>query len=96
MNFLPRRISLLGLSILAVLVGVITGLGAVLFRMLIGLIHNLFFLGTFSVDYDANQFTPLGPWGPFVILVPVIGGLIVTFLVTTFAPEGLAKPTFPG
>jgi CIC family chloride channel protein len=80
-------IGLTTLSLLAVLVGIITGFGAVGFRALIGLIHNLFFLGQLSFTYDANLFTPLSPWGPLVILVPVIGGLGVTFLVSTFAPE---------
>ena len=87
MDFKIRRIGLLGLSIMALVVGVVTGFGAVVFRALIGLIHNIFFLGHFSIVYDANQFTPPGPWGPWIILVPVIGGLIVTFLVTNFAPE---------
>jgi chloride channel protein, CIC family len=82
-----RRTGLLGLSLLALVVGMITGLGAVAFRALIALIHNAFFLGTFSIVYDANQFTAPGPWGAWIILVPVIGGLIVTFLVTKFAPE---------
>jgi CIC family chloride channel protein len=77
----------LGLSLLAVLVGLITGLGAVFFRALIALIHNVAFLGQLSTGFDANQFTPPSPWGPFIILVPVIGGLIVTFLVVNFAPE---------
>jgi chloride channel protein, CIC family len=54
---------------------------------LIGIIHNIAFLGVLSFDYDAGQFTPPAPWGAFVILVPVVGGIIVTFLVTTFAPE---------
>ncbi|MGH6726203.1 MAG: chloride channel protein [Pseudolabrys sp.] len=72
---------------MALVVGVVTGFGAVVFRALIGLIHNIFFLGHFSIVYDANQFTAPGPWGPWIILVPVIGGLIVTFLVTNFAPE---------
>ncbi|EJW13493.1 Chloride channel protein [Rhodovulum sp. PH10] len=78
---------LLGLSLLAVVVGAVTGVGAVVFRALIAVIHNAFFLGTFTFAFDANQFTPASPWGPFIILVPVIGGLIVVFLVTTFAPE---------
>ncbi|WP_040618766.1 chloride channel protein [Rhodovulum sp. PH10] len=85
---LPRqRMGLLGLSLLAVVVGAVTGVGAVVFRALIAVIHNAFFLGTFTFAFDANQFTPASPWGPFIILVPVIGGLIVVFLVTTFAPE---------
>ena len=81
------RLGLARLSVLAVLVGVVTGLGAVAFRVLIGLIHNLLFLGRFDVRYEANLFTPDSPWGVFVILVPVIGGIVVTFLVSTFAPE---------
>ena len=83
----PIPMGLPRLCLLALVVGVVTGLGAVVFRALIGFIHNLFFLGKFAVLYDANQFTPPGPWGPWVILVPVIGGLVVTFLVTNFAPE---------
>ncbi len=64
-----------------------TGFGAVLFRDLIGLIHNILFLGHFAVRYDANLFTPASPWGPWIILVPVLGALAVTFLVSNFAPE---------
>ncbi|HEV2097349.1 MAG TPA: chloride channel protein, partial [Stellaceae bacterium] len=45
------------------------------------------FLGLPSMRYDANLFTPPSPWGAFVILVPVIGALAVTFLVNNFAPE---------
>jgi CIC family chloride channel protein len=82
-----HRIGLPYLSILAFAVGIVTGLGAVAFRDLIGFVHNLLFLGQFVVRYDANLFTPPSPWGPFVILVPVIGALAVTFLVTKFAPE---------
>ena len=75
------------LSLLAVIVGIITGFGAVLFRDLIGLIHNILFLGRIAVTYNANIFTPPSPWGAFVILIPVIGAIGVTFLVSTFAPE---------
>ena len=83
----PRVARLFRLSLLAIVVGVVTGFGAVAFRALIGLFHNVAFLKLFSFAYDANLFTPPSPWGPFVILVPVIGGLIVTFLIVTFAPE---------
>jgi chloride channel protein, CIC family len=82
-----RGIGLLSLSILAFVVGIVTSVGAVLFRALIGFIHNLLFLGQLSVGFDANLFTPPSPWGAFVILVPVVGAIGVTFLVTTFAPE---------
>jgi CIC family chloride channel protein len=82
-----RQLPLTQISLLALGLGVITGLGAVLFRDLIGLIHNLAFTGHALVHYDANIFTAPAPWGPLVILVPVLGAVGVTFLVTNFAPE---------
>ncbi len=75
------------LALLALVLGVVTGIGAVLFRDLIGLIHNLLFTGHAVLHYDANVFTAPAPWGILVILVPVIGAVGVTFLVTNFAPE---------
>jgi chloride channel protein, CIC family len=72
---------------LSLLVGIVAGLGAVAFRALIGIIHNLFFLGRLSAVYDANMHTPAGPWGRFVIIVPVVGAFGVVFLVKNFAPE---------
>ncbi len=83
----PPRIGLLRLCLLALGIGVVTGLGAVVFRDLIGLVHNILFTGRFAVAYDSSHFTPAPPWGPLVILVPVIGGIGVTWLVATFAPE---------
>jgi len=80
-------IGLAYLSALAFVVGIVTGFGAIVFRALIGLIHNGLFLGQLTGTYDANLFTPPSPWGPLVILVPVIGAVAVTFIVTTFAPE---------
>ena len=87
MSIEPKSRPLLFLSLIAIVVGVITGFGSLLFRGLIGFIHNLLFLGQFSVFYDANVYTPASPWGAFVILVPVIGGMGVVFLVENFAPE---------
>lgn len=74
-------------SLLSVLIGVVAGLGAVVFRGLIALFHNLLFLGKLSVAYDANVHTPASPWGPLVVLVPVLGAFGVAFLVKNFAPE---------
>jgi CIC family chloride channel protein len=76
-----------GFALLSVLIGVVSGLGAVVFRGLIALFHNILFLGKPSVFYDANVHTAPAPWGVFVILVPVIGAIGVAFLVKTFAPE---------
>ena len=80
-------IGLFRLSLVAIFVGIVTGFGAIAFRGLIGFIHNLLFLGHFSFFYDANAYTPPSPWGAFVILVPVLSALVVTLLVTKFAPE---------
>ena len=82
-----RSVNLFVFSVIAVLVGAVTGFGAILFRGLIAIVHNLFFFGQFSTIYDANVYTPASPWGALVILVPVVGGLAVVFLVRTFAPE---------
>ena len=82
-----RPLPLVLLCALALVVGIITGLGAVVFRALIGLMHNLLFLGHWAFNYDSNLFTPASPWGPLVILVPVLGGIGVTFIVSNFAPE---------
>ena len=81
------NLGLVRLSLLAVAVGIVGGIGAVVFRGLIALVHNFAFLGTFSVIYDSNVFTAPSPWGAGIILVPVIGSLVVTLLVTKFAPE---------
>ncbi|HUC12294.1 MAG TPA: chloride channel protein [Stellaceae bacterium] len=83
----PAGFGLIRMSLLAFSVGVVAGLGAYVFRELIGLVHNVLFLGKFAFNYDANLFTPASPWGAGVILVPVIGAVVVTFLVVNFAPE---------
>ncbi|MCF8469475.1 MAG: chloride channel protein [Parvibaculum sp.] len=82
-----RKVNLVGLSFLALAVGLFTGLGAVAFRSLVSLVHNIFFLGEFSFAYDSNRLTEPGPWGAFFILAPVIGGMGVVYLVKNYAPE---------
>jgi chloride channel protein, CIC family len=77
----------LALWLVAVVIGIIAGLGAVAFRALIALFHNLFFLSRFSFSYDATVHTPAGPWGPLIVLAPVAGAMCVAFLVKNFAPE---------
>ena len=56
-----RPISHPRLWLLAVAVGIIAGLGAVIFRGLIGFFHNLLFLGQCSLTYNANLHTPPSP-----------------------------------
>jgi chloride channel protein, CIC family len=82
-----RRVGLLVLCGLALIVGVMTGFGAVALRLLIGLFHNLFYNGTFSIWYDANISEGPSRFGNWVLLSPVLGGLVVVFLVERFAPE---------
>ena len=82
-----RQPGLPGLAVLAFFVGCVGGVGAWGFRMLIGLFHNLLFLGQFAFFYNANLHTPAGPWGWGVILVPALGAVAVAWLVKNFAPE---------
>lgn len=84
----PRRgLGPFRFALLSVVLGVVAGLGAFGFRVLIGLVHNLFFLGRFSFAYDTLRHTPPGPWGLGVALVPALGAVLVVFLIKNFAPE---------
>lgn len=77
----------IGTAAMAVAVGIVAGLGAVAFRKLIALFHNLFFFGRFSVVFDTLEHTAASRWGMAIIAAPVVGALLVTLLVRTFAPE---------
>src|ERR1700691_1353777 len=82
-----RRVNLLVLCALALVFGIMTGCGAVALRWLIGFFHNVFYNGTFSIWYDANISEGPSRFGDWVLLSPVLGGLVVVFLVQRFAPE---------
>ena len=82
-----RRVNLLVLCGLALIVGVMTGCGAVALRALIGFFHNAFYNGTFSIWYDANISEGPSRFGDWIFLSPILGGLVVVFLVQRFAPE---------
>src|SRR5271163_4408919 len=82
-----RRVSLFTLCLLALGVGIMTGVGAVALRSLIGLIHNAMINGVFKIAYDANILEGPSRFGNWVILSPVLGGLVVVYLVERFAPE---------
>jgi CIC family chloride channel protein len=82
-----RRVSLLTLCGLALLIGVMTGLGAVAFRALIAVVHNLFYNGKLSFLFDANLSEGPSRFGNLVFFSPIIGGLVVVYIVRTFAPE---------
>ena len=82
-----RKVSLLTLCGLALVIGVMTGLGAVAFRALIGFVHNAFYNGKLSFIYDANIAEAPSRFGDWVFFSPVIGGLLVVYIVKRFAPE---------
>ena len=82
-----RSLGQFSFALVAVVLGAAAGLGALAFRVLIGLVHNLFFLGRFSIQYDTSRHTPPGPWGPAIVLAPGLGAIGVVFLVKNFAPE---------
>ncbi|MGH7297398.1 MAG: chloride channel protein [Polyangiaceae bacterium] len=77
----------LSLALLAIVLGVAAGLGAFVFRTLIAVVHDLCFLGRLSTHYDTSVYTPPSPWGNAIALVPVLGAIVVVFLVKNFAPE---------
>jgi chloride channel protein, CIC family len=81
------RVSLFILCLMALGVGIMTGVGAVALRALIGLIHNAMINGVFRIPYDANILEGPSRWGNWVILSPILGGLVVVYLVNRFAPE---------
>jgi len=72
---------------LSVVIGLVSGVVAWLFRLLIGFIHNLAFYGKFSPFYEANIHSAPSSWGWLIIFVPVLGGIIVVWLIKNFAPQ---------
>jgi CIC family chloride channel protein len=76
-----RPVSLAEMAAIALVIGILTGGAAVLFRALVAGIHNLVFLGVVSFYYDPNLHTPLGQLGPLVILGPALGGIFVIALI---------------
>ncbi len=81
------EVALWRLCLLALCIGVFTGVGSAVFRALIGLVYNVSYLGRWSFVLDANLLDPPSPWGNLVFFAPIVGGLIVVFLVRSFAPE---------
>lgn len=70
------------LIILSIVVGVGGGLGAVVFRWLIGFFHKIFF------DYGTLLFTQLTPYHKYLIpLIPLVGGLLVAPITYRLAKE---------
>jgi len=69
---------------LAVLVGMLSGFGAILFRWFIFWVGDLAYYGTFSRTYLPPSEHGLGPWA---VVIPALGGLLVGLITGFFAPE---------
>ena len=80
----PVQFRLGFISLLASLVGVISGILAFLLYNLIGLFTNLSFYHVWSFHFRSASDQQLGPW---VIFVPVIGGLIVGLMAKYGSPK---------
>jgi len=65
------------MSLLAALVGVLAGLIAYVLYDLIALFTNLTFYHVVSLHFCSPEKTAIGPW---IILMPVIGGIIIGFM----------------
>ncbi len=75
------------LFLISIVIGVLAGIFSWLFRLLIGFIHNIAFLGQISGEYNANLHTPGSYLGWLIIFVPVLGGLVVVYLIKNYAPQ---------
>jgi CIC family chloride channel protein len=80
----PAQFRIVLLSFLAAAIGLIAGIVAYALYKLIGLFTNIFFFHRWSADFTSSRFHHLGPW---VILVPVIGGLIVGVMAKYGTPK---------
>jgi chloride channel protein, CIC family len=72
------------ISLLAALIGVLAGLIAYVLYDLIALFTNLTFYHVVSIHFRSPEQTRIGPW---IILMPVIGGLIVGFMAKYGSPK---------
>ena len=70
----PAQFRMVTVSLLSAAVGVLAGIVAFLLYKLIGLFTNLVFYHRWSAEFLSARHNHLGPW---VVLMPVIGGLII-------------------
>ena len=80
----PVRFRIGFISLLASMVGVISGFVAYLLYNLIGFFTNLAFYGVWSFHFRSATENQLGLW---VIIVPVIGGLVIGIMAKYGSPK---------
>src|SRR5579885_210984 len=73
----PAQFRMVLISFLAGGIGLIAGLIAFVLYKLIGLFTNIFFYHRFVAEFVSARHNQLGSW---VILIPVIGGIVVGFM----------------
>lgn len=82
----PEAVSPVWMFALALAAGVLGGLGSIVFRGAIAFFQHLFFYGELGLGLTPDIHLPPSTWGWGVILVPVVGAAIVTWITDTFAP----------
>jgi H+/Cl- antiporter ClcA len=80
----PAHFRMVLISFLAGGIGLMAGLIAFVLYKLIGLVTNIVFYHRFVADFISARHNQLGPW---VILMPVIGGIIVGFMAKYGTPK---------
>src|SRR5580692_7452716 len=73
----PAQFRMVSVSFLAAGIGLLAGLIAYLLYNLIGLFTNIFFYHRIATEFISARHNQLGLW---VIVTPVIGGIIVGFM----------------
>ena len=80
----PAQFRIVLMSFLAAGIGLLSGVVAYALYKLIGFFTNLFFFHRLSADFTSVKYHHLGAW---VILVPVLGGLIVGVMAKYGTPK---------
>ena len=80
----PAQFRMVVVSVLAGAVGLMAGFVAFALYRLIGLFTNVFFFHRWTWDFISPRLNSLGLW---VIVVPVLGGIIVGFMVKYGTPK---------
>jgi CIC family chloride channel protein len=80
----PARFRMVVVSVLSGAIGLLAGFVAFALYRLIGLFTNLFFFHRWAWDFISPRLNSLGPW---VIVVPVLGGIVVGFMVKYGTPK---------
>ena len=80
----PAQFRMVLISFLAAGIGLLAGLVAFVLYKLIGLVTNVVFYHRFVADFTSARHNQLGLW---VILMPVIGGIIVGFMAKYGTPK---------